>query len=391
MNIKLILLLTLPICGSAWVDSTYNIHTFFTFDGNTDINKVDASKVDFVWGSSQPEAWHQKNPNTVLSYYIPYMWDFTGTNLSTWQQTHPDWIVYQCDRTTPADIGDFNVALDMTNPEVIAWQFSQLRKIVADQPLYTAVATDCYGFYNHYGSCGIWKNREWKQLYSGNLYDATFTNASITWAKYFGAFIRELGIKFIPNFSADANWYDQTMTELMHSIDGALSEEGFTMAGTGLVSKADWLNKQQWSKKLQDNNKAFYLINEWYRNNYTVSETVRQFILASYLMANYNASAIYTSDEHHYGYNYQWPEYKTQVGYPINHFYEVSYPNSGVYLRNYSNAIIIVNANDITNTSQSISVQLAEPNTSYQDVFGKIYNSLVSIPTKTGLVLQEIN
>ena len=371
----------------AWVDSTENIHSFFTFDGNTDVSTIDATNVDFVWGSNKPEDWHKQNPNTVLSTYIPYMWDFTGQNLSTWQKTHPDWIVYQCDRVTPADIGSFDVSLDMTNPNVIAWQIQQLKQIITTQPLYTAVATDCYGFFNHYGSCGVWQNGIWKQLYSGELYDDTFKNASITWAKYFSAFVKQLNLKFIPNFStAGTHWYDNNMDDLMTAIDGVVSEEGFTMAGTGLVTKTEWLNKQEWAKKLQDNNKAYYPINEWYRDNFTVSENVRQFILASYLMANYNTSAIYTSDAHHYGYPYQWPEYQIKVGHALNNFYEVSYPQSGVYMRNYSNATVIVNANDITNMSQPVTVKLTQ--NKYIDVFNNIYYNQINVPPKSGLVLQ---
>ena len=45
-----------------------------------------------------------------------------SSNLSWWQEHHPSWVLYRCDRKTPATYWGNGIPLDLTNPEVLAWQ-----------------------------------------------------------------------------------------------------------------------------------------------------------------------------------------------------------------------------------------------------------------------------
>ena len=61
----------------------------------------------FVWGSSASRvaSWRQVHPRVSLSYYMPYSRAPSaslGFTLAWFQQHHPDWIMYRCDKKTVA-------------------------------------------------------------------------------------------------------------------------------------------------------------------------------------------------------------------------------------------------------------------------------------------------
>jgi hypothetical protein len=64
------------------------------------------SNYDFVWGAeaSHVEKYHNTSQaGMVVSKYIPYAWAPDATqSLEYWQQTHPSWVLYKCDKKTPA-------------------------------------------------------------------------------------------------------------------------------------------------------------------------------------------------------------------------------------------------------------------------------------------------
>src|SRR5690349_8201221 len=110
-----------------FIDTFRNIHQAQTFAyGMKDVPTTatqTAKNYDFVWGASTsttPEviaSLRAGNPNIVLSYYISFNRD-TGVfdnqdqrqSLSYWKALHPDWILYKCDRATPAyEINDVGI------------------------------------------------------------------------------------------------------------------------------------------------------------------------------------------------------------------------------------------------------------------------------------------
>lgn len=157
----LVLQLSVAVPGQ-WVDSTTGVHAFLTFDYDV-LKDVGASNLtahamhyDYVWGANPSDIplWKQGNKDIVMSMYIPYSRDpgctspaagddeAAARNLTTaaiaaarrngnpppgkpphsnniewWLAHHPDWIVYECDKTTIAyDEDDCNVPLDISNP-----------------------------------------------------------------------------------------------------------------------------------------------------------------------------------------------------------------------------------------------------------------------------------
>ena len=66
--------------SAAWKDTTDGIHAFLTFDSKVDPSLAApyADRIDYVWGSTESKiSWWRasKNPNVVLSKYIPFTRD----------------------------------------------------------------------------------------------------------------------------------------------------------------------------------------------------------------------------------------------------------------------------------------------------------------------------
>ena len=75
-------------------------------------------------------------PDAVLSKYVAFSLNSQyprdgvdiGSNLSWWQEHHPSWVLYRCDRKTPAfkcfppAPCDPPLPLDITNEEVVDFQ-----------------------------------------------------------------------------------------------------------------------------------------------------------------------------------------------------------------------------------------------------------------------------
>eukprot|EP01044_Picomonas_judraskeda_P014932 COSAG03_NODE_2436_length_2770_cov_3.439536_3_plen_282_part_00 len=142
-----------------WVDSSEGVHEFLTMDiaykGQDAAIKAAAARFDFIWGSSVPGAWRNVSSAVVPSLYTPYAWDGGwGGNLTWWQTNHPDWVLYKCDRTTPAywNMIKANVPFDMSNRAAVQFHYDQIRRSFA--PGYKAVAADMFYLENTANACG---------------------------------------------------------------------------------------------------------------------------------------------------------------------------------------------------------------------------------------------
>lgn len=84
------------------LDTWEDIHLFQVFDSNIDSTDVDdiAKYYDFVWGATVKNVKeYARVSNITLSKYLPFSRDPDDTHSFTyWNQIHPDWIIYQCDR-----------------------------------------------------------------------------------------------------------------------------------------------------------------------------------------------------------------------------------------------------------------------------------------------------
>mgnify|MGYP001189770748 CR=1 FL=1 len=109
-----------------------NTPIFLTFDSGIPSENITTStfpkQIEFVWGASTThvQAWRRANPNTKLSYYMPYSRAPAanlGFTLSHFQKYHPDWILYRCDRKSVA-FWDGEVR------SVLAWENSNTHSII---------------------------------------------------------------------------------------------------------------------------------------------------------------------------------------------------------------------------------------------------------------------
>src|SRR5258705_12844906 len=93
-----------------FVDSWNGIHLYQVFDYKISDFASIARFYDFVWGVEpwHVSDWRNSNPNIFLTSYIPFSRDrgtfsnSTPGTLAYWQQVNPDWVLYTCDKMTPA-------------------------------------------------------------------------------------------------------------------------------------------------------------------------------------------------------------------------------------------------------------------------------------------------
>ena len=116
-----------------WVNtSSVTVSKFLTFDsGVTAADIALAHDYSFVWGAATEHVSSYRasnNSGISLSYYMPWSRDCSHGDfdqaISYWNESHPDWIMYQCDRETPAWYGSEQghcVPLDISNPGVSTW------------------------------------------------------------------------------------------------------------------------------------------------------------------------------------------------------------------------------------------------------------------------------
>ncbi len=365
-----------------FVEDTYDgIHAFLTFDYNVmDVQTAAAHDV-FVWGADiehVPAYRGSTNPGITLSSYIPWTRDPNGMhNLAYWQNLHPDWIVYRCDQTTPVlEFSDPNLTLDISNPAVIDWQ-AQSYGLSASEAGYDAIAADNFVLSNAFGACGVFRNGQWVQLYTGSTTDPKYTSDALAWTVAFRsklqAFRRPLGL--VPNFSLSglpAN--DPNVVQLVANVDGILDEAGYTRYGSGPATGTEWQTIESFVEYVQAQGKAYFSLTP--QAGMIVDRTAVQWALASYLMSKEHASALYVSGQQGYGGDNYMPEYDAAIGKPCGAMAAAQ----GVFTRTFQNALAIVNP-----TTAAVTFTL--PPGTFVDLYGNSVSGSVPLAATSGLVL----
>jgi hypothetical protein len=238
------------------------------------------------------------------------------------------------------------------------------------------LALDNVQLENSWGACGVWRTpTQWVQLYSGNASDRSFERAVTGWLAALRSRVnaivtrRGLPMQVIPNFSLhEFEADDSSVRELVNATDGVLSESGFLGGGyRGPGQPYDyignaWVQRIRFSLNLQRHSKAYYIINAFGDHSASTNMTkpcavdphacitpaVRQWVLASYLMAKEQASgvALYQllareGSRNAYGnWSYQDPEWTAQVGAAVGPPHESA---GGLWSRRYSGGLVLVN------------------------------------------------
>ncbi len=374
--------------GRATIDTLNNIHLFQSFDYSINNPASIASYYDFIWGADprKVSAFRAGNPNITLSYYISFFRDSGDfgrsdmhQSLAYWKQVHPDWILYQCDRTTPAyEDGQLNVVpFDFSNPALVAWQI-QNYALPASQRDYNAIAADNLNMENLIGACGSYnKNGQWVQRYSGDTNDPKWRADVLTWATRMqqGLHALQHPLALIPNLGIGAiPLADSYVQQVVQHVDAILDEGGFTNYGHGYVTDGDWLQMIQFIKNAQAMSKAYYIVNEFSSSSLSSSDI--QWALASYLMCKEHTAALSISLVQQYGVDLHSNFNLAQIGSPRGEMYQ----GGNVYWRDYTHGLSVVNPS----SSATYTVKLPGR---YTDLNGGAVGQTITLPPHSGAVL----
>ncbi|HVM71215.1 MAG TPA: putative glycoside hydrolase [Anaerolineales bacterium] len=354
-------------------DTTDNIHVAQIFTG-VDNPAEETGKVDLVWGSAYPD-----EPAGVFNlYYLPFDRDGDATShgreLAWFLANHADWIEYTCDKKTPAyEYNDPNVPLDITNPAVIDYMM-QTSILPAVKKGYQGIAFDNVDFGNNGARCGVWKDGNW-------IKQTNYVGDILTWAAGMYKTLHGLNVSVAMNFSFDFN--DSTDSYALYKyMDIDVDERGFTNRGKSpddYLSLTKWLSDIEGIQYLDANGKGFVSINEMPEPFAQVSQAEMQWALANYLLVKGQHSYIAITGIQEYGHQLIAPEYSAAIGHPLGPMYQ----SQGVYMRDYSNGLAIVNPSSF---GQTFNILL--PGRKYQDLYGSKVNLLTLAPQSGSVLLK---
>ncbi len=370
-----------------YTDTWNNIHPFLMFDGYITDPAAVAPRYDFVSSAK----WYNvsqylgANPNMFLTYYIPFHRD-NGTfkssldklSLNQWKATHPGWILYKCDRKTPAyEFGDRAIPLDFSNPAVVNYQM-QTYGIPASENGYDGITADNLNMENLFGACGTYQNGKWVQRYSGKYNDGRWEQDAVNWVTQLQQALHNLphpmalilNLGYGPSLTPTSALIQQI---LAHS-DGILDEAGFTHYGTYFLTDQYWLQAIQLSNIEQSQGKPFYIV-----DNFSVLNRANiQWSLSTYLMAKGHYCEVFISTTQNYGIDAWHYEYIAQIGSPAG----AMFYSQKVYWRTYTNGVSIVNPSSKSTFRVTLNSSLT-----YVDLYGNVVGGTEVLPPHSGLVL----
>jgi len=224
-----------------------------TFAQITDNRPLDLSQsggdVGFIWSGWGPGG--KGDPATRGSFYYPLDRDIDKSHTMDWYKAnHPAWAVYKCDRTSPAPVfvydWGFNTPLDLTNPDVRAYIVNEhiAPAIAAGRRV---IALDNVSLNNDSNRCGVWRNGEWKQLYSGQRQDPQYAEMVLGYLEWLSSEIHKRGGLLALN--AKVNFASPEQTRRLVALgDVWLEEAAFTRNCENRVTDANWQTKFELSR-----------------------------------------------------------------------------------------------------------------------------------------------
>ena len=184
-----------------------------------------------------------------------------------------------------------------------------------------------------------------------------------------------VAMNFPFDFGSPAESYD-----MYKYLDIAVDERGFTNRGQNqghYLSLREWLTNMEAMQFLEAKGKGFVSINEMPEHFALVSQAEKQWALANYLLVKGQYSYIAITGIQEYGRTFITPEYSADIGHALGPMYQ----SQGVYMRDFSNGIAIVNPSSINQTFNII-LRTGE----YQDLYGNQLN-LLALGPQSGIVL----
>ena len=372
-------------------DTREGIHRALVFNSKVKDVDSEAGVVDVVWGAEKPL------PKSVynISYY-PFDRDRDGGvggkshDYAWFKQNHPDWISYTCDRTTPAwefnsDNPERYVPLDITNSAVLQYMIDQYMAPAIAKG-YSAIGFDNITFQNIFHRCGVWRDGQWVQQFSGKaIGDAAYVQSLLDWAAWTHPKLKSLGADVVLNFSHDFRipGFGALKPAFLKNVDMVLDEGGSVDIGngTGSNSEADWLTNTHFEQELVRQGKALIVVNYIKTAHYSFNKMdtglAMRWSLANYLLVKGQHSYIYIGTLNEAGTMPDHADFKLPVGHPTSAMYKTG----DVYARDFSNAGVFVNPS----TRKGTSVDLTGAN--YCDTDNHSIGILVMPPQSGEIVL----
>jgi hypothetical protein len=341
-------------------------------------------------------AWRRANKEIQVGIYLPFSRDWRSDThpmepLSWWESTHPDWIVYNCDRRTPAYIlGDPNVPLDFTNPQVVQWQV-QTFLLPAYQNGYNFIAADNVDLTNWGGACGVFHNGVWQSLFTKEI---PWKMAVVNWLREIKQRLPK-GMKLIPNVSFSAvspnpnpsNPDNELINDLIGSVDGIVEEDGFTVLRERGQSMS-WNDHLYFINQVQMKGKPYF-------SNNQVADVAKiqhadfstlDWILSSYLLTNCGHEYLTIAGYQQYGTIVILPQYQevAQLGHPT----EDPQENGVFFWRIFQHGIALVNPS-LSPWKPNLQFLLPQQFQQCRELSGERYsrNDDLSLPPFSGKIL----
>ncbi len=300
------------------------------------------NKVYYIWGSRLA----QQPAGVTGSKYFPSIRNpDRKLDIKWYQENHPDWIMYQEDKKTPAygyiySYGGL-VPLDVSNPEVREF-YLQKFILPAVNSGYKMVAMDNVDLGNWPKAVGRYSEGKWVQLYTGQRNDPAFHKSMIEWMQFLKERLNPLGVAVVANIKATTA-PENVVLNTINAVDAWLDENGFVHRGIKITDKK-WEEAIAIINKIASE-KGYISINQlkgesaadWPKDQ--VEYAIGSYLLSRgpkslLAMVGYTDKTIY----HHYLYR---KEMDTDIGEPVAEPVKL---DSGLWLRKFSKGIVIVNS-----------------------------------------------
>ena len=334
-------------------------------------------KRDIVWGDDG-----QKIEGLYTIKYMMNDRDPERKHDITWYQTnHPDWVVYQNDRKTPAhefkyDWG-YNTPVDINNPAVREYLFAANVQPVVASRRFEAMGVDNVECVNDWHRAGVWKTDGWYQQYHGakEKVEPDFARDVAAWLEWLGARVHAAGMAFVANHYPHPN--DEAGYRLVATkLDIILDEHGYTRDGKAMLTGDKWRQYISLFAELA-RTKPIVVIDQLAKDPAGVTPAVRNWSLANYLLMKGDRTYLAWPLYHTYGRLDDYPELYLPIGRPLENFVREDH----LFRRRFEKVLALVNP------ERDVAVTYNLGPDRWRDLAGTPHIGTVSLPPTSGLVL----
>ena len=347
------------------------------FDNQVPDRSVYAGLVYFVWGASslaQPAG-------AVSCGYLPAFRDYDRTHTLAWfQANHPDWVVYQADRTTPAyEFGNTTyLPIDFTNPAVRTYYYDTYVQPLVDAG-YPVVGFDNVGTFNGYGNCGHFDAAgTWVQQFSGERVDDTWAAAVLDWLGYLAGRLHAAGVGIAANLTWNASVKTADMLQAVGLVDVYVDEQGFTAHRVANYNDQAWQDKFDFVRQVAPGT-AYVSINQTATADLADASTAQvDWVIANYLLYRERRSMLALCGDQQYHVFLDRLELHTDIGSPTA---APSVDAGGARVRSYTGGLAVVNPSSTQTTTTAL------PAGTWTDLHGTTFTGQIVLPPNSGTAL----